>query len=86
MNVNSLVSRPLRRNIIKAHRFAMPASTIIVTMVSKNIVIGVAVVKMDHPGRFELKAVSGTLLPPAQNMAQLVTNVVTMFVQEARKK
>ena len=52
----------------------------------ENIVAGAVVAKVVRQVLFELKAKSGTLQPPAQNMVQHVINVVIMYVQEVHRK
>ena len=58
----------------------------IVMEARKNIVVGAVVARADLQVLFELKAKSGTLQPPAQNMVQHVINVVTTNVREVLRR
>ena len=90
LNCHRYVSNPVlnlsKHKIIRALKFVMPAWMTTVMEARENIVAGAVVAKVVRQVLFELKAESGTLQPPAQNMVQHVINVATMFVQEAHRK
>lgn len=90
LNCHQYVSNPVlnlsKHKIIRALKFVIPAWMTIVMEARENIVAGAVVAKVARQVLFELKAESGTLQPPAQNMVQHVINVATMFVQEAHRK
>ena len=90
LNCRRYVGNPVlnlsKHKIIRALKFVMPAWMTTVMEARENIVAGAVVAKVVRQVLFGLKAKSGTLQPPAQNMVQHVINVVIMYVQEVHRK